>query len=202
MTVRNIRDWYAARKGSSQGITVEHISANMVAHSDLQEQCDEFVHDRGLTLAANDYNADPARGALQTNAVHDSFEIPFMKPVFVIINCVSNSPSHSQNMLLMKRAGAPGFGSPTDWDAALTQWRALIDSVQAPPPELTALRLTNGTLRFALPGQRDRTNQVLCSSNLVDWTILADFAGTNGPIIFRDTNVLSTPRRFYKLRRL
>lgn len=203
MTRPQIRDWYATRKGTPNGIVVEHISANLVPHDYLQEQCDEFINDQGLHLVANDYNADSSRGPRQTNAVHDLFETPFTKPLFIIISCVSNSPSHSQNVLLARQTGAPGTGSPAEWNAAVTQWRAVIDSVQAPPPRLTALGLTtNGALRFTLPGQRGRTNQMLGSSNLMDWTVLANLIGTNGPIIFRDPNALSTPRRFYKLRRL
>ena len=104
---------------------------------------------------------------------------------------------------MMTQSGAPGFGQEADWDAAFVQWRALIDSVQAPPPELTGLRsLPGGGIRFVLPGQRGRTNQVLVSSNLINWSVAANFFGTNGPIVFRDTNVVSQPRRFYKIRRL
>lgn len=203
MTLGNIRDWYAIRKGTVNGIPVEHISANIVPQHYLQAQCNEFINDMGITLPANDYNADPAQGLRQTNACHDSFTTPFMKPLLVIINCVSNSPSHRQNMLMLNQAGAPGSGTDADWYAAITQWRTLIDSVQAPPPELTGLRLTaNGGIRFTFPGQRGRTNQVMVSSNLLNWTVLANFFGTNGPIIFRDTNVPATARRFYRLRRL
>jgi len=203
MTLPNIRDWYANRKGTVNGIPVEHISANIVPHDFAQEQCDEFVHDRGITLAANDYNADPRRGITQTNAVHDLFTSPFSKPLFVIINCVSNSPSHLQNVLVLNQVGGPGSGTQAEWNAAMVQWRALIDSVQAPPPKLTDLRLaTNGGIRFSFPGQRGRTNQVMVSGNLVNWTVLASFFGTNGPITFRDTNVPPTLRRFYRLRRL
>ena len=174
-----------------------------MAQNFLQQQCEEFINEFGITLPANDYNSDPARGLLQTNAVHDAFTSPFSKPLFVIINCVSNSPSHRQNVLMLNQTGVPGSGTPAELDAALVQWRALIDSVQAPPPELTALRLlTNGGIRFTLPGQRGRTNQVMTSSNLMDWSVSANFYGTNGSIVFRDTNVQSTARRFYRLRRL
>lgn len=203
MTLPNIRDWYRWRNGSVNGIPVEHISANIVPVDFLQEQCDEFINDRGITLAANDYNFDPARGPVQLNACHDTFTTPNLKPLIAVINCVSNSPSHRQNVLMLNQWGAPGSGSENDWNAAMVQWRALIDSVQAPPPELTGLRwLPIGGIRFSFPGQRGRTNQVMVSSNLVDWNVLANFYGTNGPIVFRDTNIVSHTRRFYGIRRL
>ncbi|HKQ37818.1 MAG TPA: hypothetical protein VJ063_07050 [Verrucomicrobiae bacterium] len=185
------------------GIPVQHVSANIVSAYYAQPQCDEFISEYGITLPANDYNADRSYGPLQTNLCHDSFATPFTKPLFIIINCVSNSPTHAQNTLMMMQAGAPGLGSDADWEAAMVRWRAVIDSIQAPPPELTGLRwLSVGGIRFSFPGQRGHTNQVLVSSNLVNWTVLASFVGTNGPIIFRDTNIVSRPRAFYRLRRL
>lgn len=198
----NIRDYYATRNGTLNGIPVEHLSANIMPQDWIQPQCDEFVGEFSLTLVANDYNPDPSRGARQTNAVHDLFADPFIKPVFAIINCVSNSPSHNQYQLLVKQIGAPGDGSITAWQSAFNLWRFMIDGVQAPRPKLTNLGVTNGAVRFTFSGQRGRTNQVLCSSNLVDWTILASYTGTNAPITFRDTNALSNPHRFYKIRRL
>jgi hypothetical protein len=185
-------------------VPVEHISVNIAPYEFVQEQCDALIDDVGMRIVANDYNANAARGPKQTNVVHDSFQAPFIKPVFVVINCVSNSPSHPLNVVLVNEANTPGDGSEADWNAAFTRWRGLIDSVQAPPPELTGLRLTaNGTaIRFAIPGQRGRTNQVLASSNLINWTVVANYYGTNGPIVFRETNILASPRRFYRLRRL
>ena len=182
---------------------MEHVSANIVTAYYLQEQCNNFISDYGITLPANDYNTDPSYGPVQTNACHDLFTTPFTKPLFLIINCVSNSPSHPLNVLMMTQTGAPGSGLEADWNNAFVQWHTLIDSVQAPPPELTGLRwLPIGAMRFSFPGQRGVTNQVQVSSNLVDWSVLASFYGTNGPIVFRDTNAVSYPRRFYRLRRL
>jgi hypothetical protein len=201
MTLQNIRDWYANRNGTLNAIKVEHISANIAPEYYVQEQCDEFISDYSIRLPANDYNADPIRGLLQTNAAHDSFTTPFTKPLFVIINCVSNSPSHAQNVLMLNQTGAPGNGTQAAWDAAFVQWRALIDSVEAPPPELANVRRLGSTgLSFTFGGQRGRTNQVLVSSNLADWAVLTNYFGTNGPIIFRDVN--PGIKTFYRLRRL
>jgi hypothetical protein len=70
-------------------------------------------------------------------------------------------------------------------------------------PEITSAGIGNGgVFRFLFPGQRGRTNQVLGSSNLTNWTVLTNVTGTNAPILFRDGSVLSDPRRFYRIRRL
>lgn len=201
-TLTEIRDYYTYLKGNRNGIPVEHISVNIATSDFAQEPCDALIDDVGMRIVANDYNSDDDFGPLQTNVVHDSFALQFAKPLFVIINCVTNAPSHPGNSVLLNKAGAPGFGSDADWGNAFDQWHALIDTVQAPPPQLTELRLLTNTIRFTLPGQRGRTNQVLVSSNLVNWNVLASFYGTNGPIVFRDTNILSRTRRFYRLRRL
>ena len=76
------------------------------------------------------------------------------------------------------------------------------DSVQAPLPQITGLRFTNGALQFNFLGQRGRTNQVLCTSNLLNWTVLTNVTGTNLSILFRDTSVVSNPGRLYRIRRL
>ena len=200
-TLPQIRDWFESRNGNVNGIPVEHISCNIISFDFLQSQCDDFISDHSITLPANDYNSDADIGPVQTNTVHDSFTTPNTKPLFVIINCVADSPSHGQNVLLTNFVGQPGFGSQADWNAATAQWRAAIDSVQAPPPELaTVQRLTNGGIRFSFPGQRGRTNQVLVSSDLLEWRVLASYFGTNGLIVFEDRNAQA--RRFYRVRRL
>jgi len=135
--------------------------------------------------------------------VHDTFAAPFIKPVFAIINCVPNSPTHGLNTVMLTAVGAPGGGTEAEWAAMFADWRGRIDSVEAPPPALTDVRhTTSGGFHFTFPGQRGKTNQVLASPDLASWTVLASFYGTNVPIVFRDTNVVSNPRRFYRLRRL
>jgi hypothetical protein len=195
--VPNVGDWYEARKGNVNGLPVTHIAVNIVPQDFLQVQADAFVNDYGIRICANDYNFRVRQGSLETNAVHDLFQAQFLKPVFLVINCVSNSPSHTQYSLLLNQGGGPA-----DWNVAIAQWHAAIDSVQAPPPQLTNARLSGGTFQFTFPGQRGRTNQVQCSSNFVNWTVLTNVFGTNAPITFRDTNAVSGGQRFYRVRRL
>lgn len=175
-----------------------HISVNIVPHDFLQQQAENFINYHRLQVCANDYNANAARGPVQTNAVHDRFSTPFVKPVFLVINCVSNSTQQAAYRLMLKEQEGDG-----DWFAALNRWRVALDSVQAPVPRITDLRLpANGTLRFNFPGQRGRTNQVLCTTNFVNWSVLTNAFGTNAPIVFRDPAALSNPGRFYRVRRL
>jgi hypothetical protein len=146
----------------------------------------------------NDYNANSVAGPVQTNAVHNLFWEPFLTPVFVAINCVSNSTSHAYDSLILSQGG----GAP-NWDVAISQWQTAIDGVQAPLPDLTDFRLTPpGVFRFTFPGQRGRTNQVQFSSDFANWTVVSNFFGTNAPIVIRDTNVVDVPRRFYRVLRL
>lgn len=201
MTVPNIRNWYRNQKGTRQGLPVTHVSVNIIPVTEIQPYCDALIQDAGLEIVANDYNVNSARGVLQTNACHDSFQIPFLKPLFVIINCVSNSPNKPVYTLLHNQVGTST--DDAGWADDLAGWRAAIESVQAPPPELTAFRLTaSGGFRFTLPGQLARTNQVLGSPDFTNWSVLGNYYGSNGPIIFRDENIGDKPRRFYHVRRL
>lgn len=170
----------------------------MVPHAEQQQQAEMFITYHGLELCANDYNSNPARGLLQTNAVHDLFQVPFRKPHFLVINGVSNSTVQPLHQLLLTQ----GDGA-TDWDAETVRWRGVIDSVQAPLPQITNLRLeTNGVLRFNFPGQRGRTNQVQRTPDFANWTVLTNVFGTNAPILFRDTGASGNAGRFYRVRRL
>ena len=183
------------------GLPFLHMSIHITPN--YEQQCNTFVRYYGLETVMDDYNAypSPSRGPAQTNAVHDLFEEPFSRPRLVVINCVSNSSYNPQYQLIFTEH-PPIADFPAD-GPAVASWRAAIDSVQAPRPEITSAGIGNGgACRFLFPGQRGRTNQVLGSSNLIHWTVLTNVTGTNASILFRDTNVLSNPERFYRIRRL
>jgi len=195
-----IKDYYKQRNGTINGLPLSYVNVNIVAQDFLQPQCEDFIDDYNLPMCANDYNSNPSLGPVQTNRVHDMFATPFLKPIFAIINCVSNSTAQSYLQLLLNEDGGL---ITVDYGAYVTRWRTAIDSVQAPRPELTDTRLTpSGALAFTLPGQRGRTNQVQVSSDLLNWTTVTNVSGTNAPVVFRDTNVVNAPRRFYRVRRL
>lgn len=178
-----------------------HVSVNIRADYLVQEQCDNFVQYHRLEAVMNDYNTNPSRGPVQTNAVHDRFSIPYLKPVFLVINCLSNSTQQAEMQLMLTEDA--GYGDFSDNGPTVARWRAAIDSVQAPLPLIMNARLdANGAFRFNFPGQRGRTNQVLGTSDLVNWTVLTNVTGTNAPILFREPGALSKPGRIYRVRRL
>jgi len=195
-SVDGIQRWYAAKNGSSNGLPVSYLSINLVPQDFLQKEVDDFINELGLESVVNDYNTNSTVGALQTNAVHDLFQAPFFRPVILIVNGVSNSPTYSQWSLILNEGGGVA-----DWDVAKAQWQALIDGVQAPPPQLTNLGMAAGKLQFMFPGQRGRTNQVQTTTDWINWTVLTNAYGTNGPILCRDTNSPGGGR-FFRVKRL
>lgn len=179
------------------------MGVSIIPQDFLQSYVDQFIDEFGIGVCANDYNSQPLLGPVQTNAVHDLFEAPFVKPVFVVINCVSNSPSRLPDQLLFRDSG--GRTDP-EWNALIGNIRYAIDSVTVPPPQLTNVRRSyNGRVQFTFPGQIGKTNFVEGTTNLVapmNWTVVGTYVGTNGPITFRDESRLSVPMRFYRVRRL
>jgi hypothetical protein len=123
---------------------------------------------------------------------------PDPRPVFVAINCISNSPNRQYREVLVK--AFYNGGGAIDFSTDIANWRNIMDAVQAPPPVITDVRLaTNDIFRFTVPGQRGRINRVEGTTNLVNWVTVTNITGTNAPVIVRDTNVLANPRRFYRV---
>jgi hypothetical protein len=169
----------------------------------LQPQVDEFIDRFGITVCANDYNSNPFLGPVHTNAVHDYFQAPFVKPAFIVINCVSNSPSHAPGKLLFNLAG--GVCDTCWFTQVINPIRAAIDSVAAPAPQLTDVRKYGSRIQFTFPGQIGKTNRVESTTNLLstgDWTVAGTYIGTNGPITFREDSRIPASQRFYRVRRL
>ena len=89
-----------------------------------------------------------------------------------------------------------------DFSAQITLWRAVLDAVQAPPPELTDVRsTTGGVFRFTVPAQRGRTNRVESTTNFANWITVTNISGTNASVVIRETNIFPNPKRFYRLLR-
>jgi len=169
-----------------------------------QGQTDTFLRSYNVNACGNDYTLTTHQ------TIRNLFAPPSPtnsdpRPVFVAINCLSNSPSHAHwQVLLMEFYNG---GGAQDFSARIAAWRNTIDSVQAPPPLLANARLTDGGFEFTFPGQRGRTNRVEYSTmaspgGLPDWTLVTNVFGTNAPITFRETSVLLNERRVYRLRRL
>lgn len=183
-----IVDWYAARGGNPYGVPVLHIAVNQESASFYQSQTDNFITQQGFNPVVNDYDST------STNKVRFLFQSSG-QPIFAVINGVTNSPTHQPWQLLVNHLG---YGD-TDFNQELANFRAIIDTVQAPAPapQLSAARKVGADFEFALQTQAGRSYRVQGSTNLADWTTLRTLTGSNAPIVFRDTNA-PPARRFYR----
>ncbi len=198
-TSSGIRHWYQAVKGNSNGIPVAYMAANMEPGTSYQGQTDVFLRATNVTVCGNDYTASARQTIRNLFAPPNSVPGGDPRPVFVAINCVSNSPSHPQWQVLLREFY--DGGGAIDFSPRIAAWRSIIDSVQAPPPRLTNVIHSGGTFQFTFPGQRGRTNRVESTTNLLDWTTVTNVFGTNAPVTYRDINTLPTDRRFYRILR-
>jgi hypothetical protein len=187
-----IRDYYAARKGTSNGIPVVHAIIDIGGASSVP-RTDALLTNRGVRVCGTDFS----RTLRNTFAPPGGTNGTDPRPVYMIINGVSNSTSHAQWQLLMLHI-EPGGGAE-DYTARINAWRNVIDSVQAPPPRLTGARRAGDTFEFVVPGQRGRTNRVECTTNFTHWTTVTNLFGTNAPITIRDPNAAANPQRFYRV---
>ena len=193
----NIGHWYRDRAGTSNGVPVVHVVANLERDSSWQAQTDTFLRARGIGICGNDYTTTNVNVVRNLFAPPNPPSNPNPRPVFVVINCVSNSPSHSQWELLINHIEAGGGFE--DYSANITAWRGIIDSVQAPPPTIIGTRLSGGSFEFTFPGQRGRTNRVEHSSDLVNWATLTNVFGSNATISVQDANVADHPNRYFRV---
>jgi len=177
---------------------VAFLLANMEPALVWQAQTDSFLGSYGDKVCGNDYtSATNSKGVRNLFAPPNSTPGGDPRPVFVAINCVSNSPSHAQWQVLLVEYYDGGGG--IDFSARILAWRNIMDSVQAPPPRLKEPGLSGGGFQFTFPGQRGRTNRVERTTNLVNWTTITNVFGTNGPVTVRDTNAMQNERRFYRV---
>jgi len=169
---------------------------NLERATSWQAQTDAFLGSYGVMVCGNDYTAT------NVNIVRNLFAPPTAsnpspRPVFVVINCVSNSPSHAYRKLLVNEIYAGGGAQ--DFGPSIANCRRAIDSVQAPPPAITGARLNGGMFEFTIPGQRGRTNRVERSANFLDWTTLTNVFGVEAPVTIRDPEAAENPGRFYRV---
>ena len=185
----DIVDYYAARGGNPSGVPILHIAANQEANSGYQAQTDSFVTQQGFNPVANDYGP-----GLGTNRVRFMFQNSG-QPIFVVINGVTNSPTHQPWQLLVNHLG---YGQ-TDFHTTLAGFRSVIDTVQspAPPPLLAAPRRTGTNFDFNFTAQTNRIYRVQTSTNLTNWVTLRSVSNVVGNTLFRDTNAPPSGR-FYR----
>lgn len=174
-----IVDWYETRGGNPHGVPVLHVAVNQEANSFYQNSTDNFANQHGFPIVLNDYDGtviNPVRFRFITGG----------QPLFVVINGVTNSPSHQPWQLLVNHLG---YGD-TDFNQELANFRAIIDSVRVsvPAPRLSAPRRVGTSFEFDLVTQPARSYRVQASTNLVNWTTLQTVTGSTNALTFRDTN--------------
>lgn len=184
-----IVDWYESRGGNPYGVPVLHVAVNQEPRSTYQSQTDSFITQQGFGITMNDYDST------STNRVRFLFQSSG-QPIFVVINGVTNSPSHQPWQLLVNHLG---YGD-TDFNTELAGFRTLIDRVQGPVvrPQLDGLRRVGADFEFSFQPPRGRTNRVEASTDLENWTVLRTFLPATNAITFRDTNAAPTAR-FYRV---
>lgn len=110
--------WYASRNGNAYGVPVLHVAVNQEPRSVYQSQTDSFITQQGFAITVNDYDST------STNRVRFMFQSSG-QPIFVAINCITNSLSHQPWQLLVNHLG---YGD-TDFNQELANFRAIIDTV-------------------------------------------------------------------------
>lgn len=189
LTAAEIKDYYEARQGNAHGIPVVYMAINMEPAEYARDEADYLLDPYGIQLRGNDYTDTRVDVAVNLFATHSA------KPVFVAINCVSNSPSHSLNELLVNQSGVvesqiPGY---------IPNWKAAIDAVQPPPPKLEDTRRVGGSnFEFTLHGRLNSTYRIASTTNFKDWDFGATITGTNGPILFRYSTT-SRRQHFFRI---
>ena len=183
-----IVDWYESRGGNPYGVPVLHVALNQEASPSYQVSTDNFINQQGFGITVNDYEGsviNPVRFQFSTGG----------QPLFVVINGVTNSPTHQPWQILVAEQR---YGQ-TDFNQTLAGFRAVIDTVQAPvpAPQLSAPRRVGADFEFTLLTQPNRSYRVQSSSNLTSWTTLSTVTGSTNAIVFRDTNA-PPGNRFYR----
>lgn len=162
-----------------------------------QGQTDAFLRATNIQVCGNDYTATTSYGIRDLFAPPNPTNID-PRPVFLAINCVSNSPSHRQYQVLINDYS--NGGGSFDFSRLLTNvYRPILDGVLAPPPAMSAPQLSNDVVEFTIPGQRGRTNRIEGTTNFIDWFTVTNFFGTNRPS--RVQVPADRPERFYRVRR-
>ena len=175
-----------------------YVAVNMEPAQFFQAQTDTFLRGRGIGVCGNDYTTTN-RYALRRLFDLPSGNNPDPRPVFVALNCATNSPSHAHWQVLVKEFY--NGGGAIDFSASIASWRNLIDSVQAPPPLITEARFSGDAFEFTVPGQRGQTNRIEFTSTFSSWTTLTNIFGSNGPVSIRDVTTSDGQPRFYRVLR-
>ncbi len=154
-----VHEHYAARGGNPAGIPVVSVGVNLQANQEAQTQ--NFVNRAEYEFVWQDFNRAVANRFFPTGG----------QPLFAIINCVTNSPSHRPWELIYARQGYGQTVFPVaDFRAAIDAVKAAV--VPAVPPTLTlgSGPAANGVM-LSVRGQTGVAYRVESSPDLVGWQL-------------------------------
>jgi thiol-disulfide isomerase/thioredoxin len=180
-----IDEWYAERGGNPAGIPVIHAGVNLQPNQEAQTQ--NFVTRAQLERVLEDFDRAVANRFASSG-----------QPIFAIINGVTNSPSHQPWELLYSRLG---YGQTT---FPVAEFRAAIDAVTAPPPDLPAAPTlsgpeprSDGRLALRVTGQSGQLHRIESSPDLLEWSTESAFTPTSqNELIEVEVEVLGASRFF------
>jgi len=156
---QEIDDWYETRKGNPDGIPMLHIGANLQADNNTgnQNATTAFVQRYHIPLTIQD----------TSRRLQGRFGPTSGQPTFVIINGFTNSPTHRPWELIYSRFSYQDSAQSRPIEA----FRAAIDSVQAPPPQVHSFAvLPDGSWEFSASNSPRARHSVEWSPDLSTWS--------------------------------
>ena len=178
-----IDQYYAARNGNPGGIPVVHVGINLQAGQEPQTQ--NFATNAGFDVVLEDFTRTVA-GRFGSGG----------QPIFGIVNCVTNSPSHAPYEVLYVQ---DGYGQTT---FPVGAFRTAIDAVRAAPVPITVsppVASGDGIYSLTVTAAAGRPARLESSTNLVDWQTVQRFVATNGTAGLSVTNQRETAGRYFRV---
>ena len=176
-----------------------HVVVNIERAAEWQAQTDTFLKARGIEVCGNDYtttSVNPIRRLFAPATPSN----PSPRPVFVAINCVSNSPSHRYREILVNEIYAGGGAQ--DFSANIRNWRSKIGAVQAAPTPIllsTPRFGSEGAFQFTMTGAANARYAIEASLDLENWQrIIGDLPGSTAGSVVSDPTLPLLPRQFYR----
>jgi thiol-disulfide isomerase/thioredoxin len=178
-----IDEYYATEGGNPGGIPVVHVGVNLQSGQESQTQ--NFVNLAGFDVVLEDFSRTVASRFASSG-----------QPIFGIINCVTNSPSHAPYEVLYVQAGYGQTSFP------VSAFRAAIDSIQAPPAAVmisSAAAPEQGTFVFQIGTTLGQSGRWESSTNLTDWSSVQQFTATNEATGLTVTNGGESSGRYFRV---
>ncbi len=188
--VAGIEQYYGPRGGNPYGVPVVVIDVNQESSPGYTIPTDNFFSSHGITNVVNDYTATVI------NPIKGLFTPGGGQPLFVCINCVSNSPTTPFWNVMVDSLN---YGQ-TEFSSTLAGFRTIIDTVRprVTQPRISSPARTNTVFSFSVTTQPGLIYRVQYSTNMTAWLPLTTINGSNTVQTVRHTNAPAA-RAFYRL---